>query len=176
MTTRHLSKVVEKAREALGNKSFSIAILGFDTQNDTPQAMISYAKKQGIKNADWSLLSADSDTINALSKQLGFLFFTSPNGFDHIVQASVIDAESVVYTQVYGEVFETPLLVEPLKDLVLGRPKPGHALSLGKTSSMNWSIRFAFSALPMIPTVMATISIIRFLLDLLSVPLSFCPA
>jgi len=125
MTTRHLSKVVEKAREALGNKSFSIAILGFDTQNDTPQAMISYAKKQGIKNADWSLLSADSDTINALSKQLGFLFFTSPNGFDHIVQASVIDAESVVYTQVYGEVFETPLLVEPLKDLVLGRPKPG---------------------------------------------------
>jgi len=117
--------VVEKAREALGNKSFSIAILGFDTQNDTPQAMISYAKKQGIKNADWSLLSADSDTINALSKQLGFLFFTSPNGFDHIVQASVIDAESVVYTQVYGEVFETPLLVEPLKDLVLGRPKPG---------------------------------------------------
>ena len=47
------------------------------------------------------------------------------SGFDHIVQASVIDAEGVVYTQVYGEVFETPLLVEPLKDLVLGRPKPG---------------------------------------------------
>jgi len=29
---------------------------------------------------------------------------------------------------VYGEVFETPLLVEPLKDLVLGRPKPGQTL------------------------------------------------
>ncbi|MCB1861882.1 MAG: SCO family protein [Gammaproteobacteria bacterium] len=127
MTTRHLSKVVEKAREALGHDSFSVAVLGFDAQHDTPQAMISYAKKQGIANAEWFLLSADSDTVNALSKQLGFLFFTSPNGFDHIVQASVIDADRIVYTQVYGEVFETPLLVEPLKDLVLGRPKPGQS-------------------------------------------------
>ena len=128
MTTRHLSKVVEKAREALGRDSFRVAILGFDAQHDTPQAMISYAKKQGVDKADWFLLSADGDTINALSKQLGFLFFTSPNGFDHIVQASVIDADSVIYTQVYGEVFDTPLLVEPLKDLVLGRPKPGQTL------------------------------------------------
>jgi protein SCO1 len=128
MTTRHLSKVVEKAREALGHDSFSVAILGFDAYNDTPQAMISYAKKQGIEDKEWFLLSADSETINALSKQLGFLFFTSPNGFDHIVQASVVDAEGIVYTQVYGEVFETPLLVEPLKDLVLGRPKPGQTL------------------------------------------------
>ena len=84
--------------------------------------------KTGVDKADWFLLSADGDTINALSKQLGFLFFTSPNGFDHIVQASVIDADSVIYTQVYGEVFDTPLLVEPLKDLVLGRPKPGQTL------------------------------------------------
>ncbi|MCB1851378.1 MAG: SCO family protein [Gammaproteobacteria bacterium] len=128
MTTRHLKKVVEKAREALGNNSFSVALVGFDVQFDNPQAMISYAKKQGVDNADWFLLSADSDTVNALSKQLGFMFFTSPNGFDHIVQASVIDAEGVLYTQVYGEVFETPLLVEPLKDLVLGRPKPGQTL------------------------------------------------
>jgi protein SCO1 len=128
MTTKHLSKVIEKAREALGTNSFAVAILGFDAQYDTPQAMISYAKKQGIESAGWFLLSADSETINALSKQLGFLFFPSPNGFDHIVQASVIDADSVVYTQVYGEVFETPLLVEPLKDLVLGRAKPGQTI------------------------------------------------
>lgn len=125
MTTRNLHKVVEKARTALGGDSFSVAILGFDAQHDTPQAMLSYARKQGIENAAFHLLSADSDTVNALTKQLGFQFFTSPNGFDHIVQASVIDAEGVLYTQVYGEVFETPLLVEPLKDLVLDRPKPG---------------------------------------------------
>ena len=30
----------------------------------------------------------------------------------------------MVYRQVYGQVFETPQLVEPLKQLVFGRPQP----------------------------------------------------
>jgi len=124
MTTRHLHKVVEKAREALGSDAFSVAVLGFDAQNDHPREMAYFAKKQGIEDAGWSLLSADPDTINALTKDLGFVFFASPNGFDHVVQATVIDADGKIYRQVYGEVFDTPLLVEPLKELVLGRPKP----------------------------------------------------
>lgn len=124
MTTRHLSKVVEKARDALGKDSFNIALLGFDARNDTPQAMFHFARKQGVADAGWQLLSADPDTIDRLTKELGFVFFSSPNGFDHIVQATVLDANGRIYRQVYGEVFETPLLVEPLKELVLGQPKP----------------------------------------------------
>lgn len=124
MTTRNLHKVVRKAQEALGKESFSVAVLGFDAQHDSPREMGFYAKKQGIEDAGWSLLSADPDTINALTKELGFVFFSSPNGFDHVVQATVIDADGKIYRQVYGEVFDTPLLVEPLKELVLGRPKP----------------------------------------------------
>jgi len=125
MTTRHLSKVVEKAREALGTDRFAVALLGFDAQHDSPQAMRYFAGKQGVEDADWYLLSASGDTVNALTQELGFAFFSSPNGFDHIVQASIIDADGRIYRQVYGEVFDTPLLVEPLKELVLGRPKPG---------------------------------------------------
>ena len=124
MTIRHLSKVVNKARDAFGEDSFNVALLGFDAQNDTPQAMLHFAKKQGVADAGWRLLSADPDTVNAFSEELGFAFFTSPNGFDHIVQATIVDADGRIYRQVYGEVFDTPLLVEPLKDLVLGRPKP----------------------------------------------------
>ncbi len=124
MTTRHLAKVVEKAREALGTDSFAVALLGFDAQHDSPQAMRHFARKQGVDDADWYLLSASPDTVNALTRELGFVFFASPNGFDHIVQATVIDADGRIYRQVYGEVFDTPLLVEPLKELVLGRPKP----------------------------------------------------
>ena len=128
MTTQYLAKVVEKAREALGNDTFQVALLGFDAQYDTPQTLGYFAKKQGIDNAGWHLLSADGDTINSLTKELGFAFFTSPNGFDHIVQATVIDADGKIYRQVYGEVFDTPLLVEPLKELVLGRAKPNQTL------------------------------------------------
>ncbi len=128
MTTRHLAKMVEKARAALGEDSFNVALLGFDAYNDSPQAMIHFAKKQGIDNRGWYLLSASPDTINALSKELGFEFYSSPNGFDHIMQATVIDAGGRVYRQVYGEVFDTPLLVEPLKELVLGQPQPNQTL------------------------------------------------
>lgn len=128
MTTRHLAKVVDKARAALGEGSFNVAVLGFDAYNDSPQAMLHFARKQGIDERGWLLLSASPDTITALSKELGFEFFPSPSGFDHITQATVIDAAGRVYRQVYGEVFDTPLLVEPLKELVLGQPRPDQTL------------------------------------------------
>jgi protein SCO1/2 len=103
-------------------------VLGFDAYNDSPQAMIHFAAKQGIDERGWYLLSASADTISRLSEEIGFEFFASPNGFDHITQATVIDADGRVYRQVYGEVFDTPLLVEPLKELLLGQPRPNQTL------------------------------------------------
>ncbi len=127
-TIRHLDKVIDKARETLGEGSFSVAMLGFDTRFDTPQAMKQFARKQGVDDAQWHVLSTDQDTMDTLGQQLGFEFFASPNGFDHIVQASIIDSDGRVYRQVYGETFDTPLLIGPLMDLVLGRPKPDQSL------------------------------------------------
>ncbi len=136
MTTRHLSKVVEKARDTLGSDSFSVAVIGFDTKVDKPNAMQFFAKKQGISDKGWNLLSVSAEDIEALSKDLGFIYYPSSNGYDHLIQATVLDAESVVYRQVYGQVFETPLLVEPLMDLVLGRPKPAQSLLSGLSSKI----------------------------------------
>lgn len=138
MTTRHLAKVVDKAREALGEESFNVAVLGFDAYNDSPQAMLHFARKQGIDNRGWRLLSASPATVKALAAALGFRFFASPNGFDHITQATVIDANGRIYRQVYGEVFETPLLVEPLKELVLGQPRPDQTLLSGLISKVRF--------------------------------------
>ena len=125
MTTQYLAKMVRKAREALGTDSFRVATVGFDSEHDSPDAMRQFARNQGVAGSDWLLLSADRDTAGALMRDLGFTYVTSVRGFDHIIQATVIDAEGVIYRQVYGEVFETPQLVEPLKDLVLGRPRAG---------------------------------------------------
>lgn len=127
MTTRHLSKVVEKARDALGDDSFSVAIIGFDTRFDTPEAMQYFANKQGISDKNWNLLSISKEDLDALSKDIGFLYFPSSNGFDHLIQATIIDADGMVYRQVYGQVFDTPLLVDPLIELVLGRPQPAQS-------------------------------------------------
>ena len=131
MTIQHLAKIVGKARDTLGDDSFSVAIVGFDTPFDTPEAMQYFANKQGISELSWNLLSADPQTITALSEDVGFIYFPSSNGFDHIIQTTIIDPDGKVYRQVYGQVFDTPLLVDPLIDLVYGRPKPAQSILTG---------------------------------------------
>ena len=127
MTTRHLSKVVEKARDAMGEDSFSVVVIGFDTNVDTPDAMQYFANKQGISDKNWNLLSINEQDLDALSKDLGFLYYPTSSGYDHLIQATVVDADGKVYRQVYGQVFDTPLLVDPLLELVLGRPQPAQS-------------------------------------------------
>jgi len=136
MTTRHLSKVVEKARDALGDDGFSVAVIGFDSAVDTPDAMQYFANKQGISDKRWNLLSISQEDVESLSKDIGFIYFPSSNGFDHIIQATIIDADGKVYRQVYGQAFETPLLVDPLIELILGRPQPAQSFLSGLTSKI----------------------------------------
>ncbi|MBF0623221.1 MAG: SCO family protein [Magnetococcales bacterium] len=124
VATRFLVEVVDKARTALGDQSFNVLTIGFDTRVDTPPAMAAFARRQDVTGPGWSLLSADTTVIGDLVRELGFSFVRSPRGFDHIAQATIVDAQGIIYRQVYGEVFETPLLVEPLKELVLGRSLP----------------------------------------------------
>lgn len=130
MTTRHLAKVIKKAQEALGSDSFNAAVIGFDTQMDTPASMRVFALRQGIDNDPmWHALSMQPEAVSALSRDLGFAFYPTSQGFDHIIQASIIDANGALYRQVYGQSFATPLLVEPLIDLVLGKPKPAQSFT-----------------------------------------------
>ncbi len=129
-TTKHLDQASAAAREVLGDDSFELLTVGFDALNDTPQAMGAFARQQGVDAANWHFLSATPATIAALSKDVGFLFFPSPRGFDHINQVTVIDRDSKVYRQVYGVKFELPWLVEPLKELVFNRPESaGHLVA-----------------------------------------------
>jgi len=138
MTTRHLAKVVSKAREALGQDSFNVLTIGFDAAVDDPAAMQHFAVQQGIDDTNWQWFSIAAEDVAAFTKDLGFIYFPSARGFDHIIQATVVDAEGIVYRQVYGQAFETPLLVEPLKQLILGSPQPAETL----LSSLFSKIRF----------------------------------
>jgi protein SCO1/2 len=129
LLTKHLAQVVKIAREALGNDSFAVLTIGFDSAVDTPERMRTYARERGINISDWFFLSADPATINALTRELGFLFFESPKGFDHLAQITLLDAQRRVYAQIYGDNFPTPTLVEPLKQLVFGIPAQARSLS-----------------------------------------------
>jgi protein SCO1/2 len=129
-TTKHLAKAVDVAREALGSESFNVVTIGFDTAHDTPEAMGAFARKQSVNEPGWRFLSASKETIEQISSDLGFIFFPTARGFDHLNQSTIVNREGVVYRQVYGVTFELPWLVEPLKELVFNRPSSqGHLVA-----------------------------------------------
>jgi protein SCO1/2 len=136
MTTRYLAEVVDKARDALGDDSFEVAVVGFDSAVDTPAAMAYFGRKQGVEGPGWQLLSLSQADAERLAADSGFLYQPSASGFDHLIQATVIDAGGRVYRQVYGQVFDTPLLVDPLIELILGRAAPEKTLIDGLVSKI----------------------------------------
>lgn len=118
--TANLEKAVDIAQEALGSDSFSVVSVGFDAGVDTPERMRIFANEHGIDNEHWDFLSGDADTIKRLSQDLGFIFFPSPRGYDHLAQTTIINADGTVHRQIYGDKFDPRLLVEPLKELIYG--------------------------------------------------------
>jgi len=117
-TTRSLS-ALKLSQDALGEDSFGVLTIGFDTENDTPEAMDDFAKRMGVNLPKWEFASADPETIKKLSKDLGFVFFpTDEGGYNHITQTTFVDGQGKVYRQIYGEEFENKTLLEPLKDMI----------------------------------------------------------
>jgi len=120
-TTRFLAKSVQAARSALGPDSFNVISVGFNQPFDSPAAMAAFARQNGISDPRWEFLSPDARTLAALTRDLGFTYYATPKGFDHITQLSVIDAQGVIYRQIYGDSYTLPMLVDPLKDLLSGQ-------------------------------------------------------
>ncbi len=119
-----LYPAVERAQSALGQDSFSVLTVGFDVRTDTPERMRLMARSRGVDLPNWRFLSADQENLDALARALGFAFYARAGGFDHLAQVSVVDGQGRLYQQVYGAIFEPPVIVEPLKDLVFGRYRP----------------------------------------------------
>lgn len=121
IVVKSLERAVDVAQEALGRDSFSVVTIGFDTENDTPERMHAYARDMGVALPNWHFLSGAEGDMQRLLEELGFLYYPSPLGFDHLAQTSVLDPEGRVHQQVYGAAFQPPALVEPLKGLLMGR-------------------------------------------------------
>lgn len=128
-TTRNLT-ALKLSQEALGADSFGVLTVGFDTENDTPEAMGDFAKRMDVNLPNWEFVSADQDTIKKLSKDLGFAFSpTDEGGFNHIAQTTYVDGQGKVRLHVYGDEFDNKTLLQPLKDLVynIKTAEPGFA-------------------------------------------------
>lgn len=120
-TTVNLRAAVDIAGSVLGPDAYSVLTIGFDTANDTPQRMREFASARGEFPANWVFAASDDASLRSLLDGVGFTYAATPRGFDHLVQATVVDADGVVFRQVYGQEFEPPQLVDPLKRLVVGQ-------------------------------------------------------
>lgn len=123
-----LAPAVDAGKEALGADSFSVVTVGFDIRNDTPARMRSFARQHNAGGDNWYFLSSDRPTLETLANAVGFSYFPSAGGFDHLAQVTVLDKDGKIYRQVYGATFTPPQIVEPLKELVFGRERPFFSL------------------------------------------------
>jgi protein SCO1/2 len=120
-TTQFLSRAVQSAREALGPGSFRVLTIGFNQPFDTPEALAAFARKQGVDVDGWLFAAPREADVDALLAEFGLTVQATAGGFDHLIQASIVDAGGRIYRQVYGDAFELPMFVGPLKELISGQ-------------------------------------------------------
>lgn len=123
-TTRFLANAVTEADRMLGPGRYAVVTIGFNYPYDTPAAMAAFARSQGIDRRDWHFLSPEAGVVEGVTRDLGFSYAASAGGFDHLTQVTLLDAGGRVAAQVYGENFEVPMLVSPLKALLTNAPLP----------------------------------------------------
>ena len=122
-STRALGNAVGEAEKVLGAGAFNVATIGFNLPFDTPQAMKEFRRKNGSDSANWKFLSPDAATLAALAADFGFRYEQTTAGFDHLLQASIVDAQGRIYRQLYGDSFNGPQFVGPLLELVRNEPR-----------------------------------------------------
>ena len=121
-TTRFLARAVHEARKVLGPDAFRVASIGFNIPADNPMSMKVFARQNGIDDPRWAFLTPDAGVPEPLARDFGFSWAAQSGGFDHLLQVTVLDGRGRVYAQVYGDSFELPMLVQPLRELVLDEP------------------------------------------------------
>ena len=127
-TTQFLAKAVAEAERTLGPGSFRVATIGFNLPFDSPAAMKDFRRKFALASPNWLFLTPEADTLAHLTADFGFRYEPTAAGFDHLLQASIVDAQGRIYRQVYGDSFETTQFVGPLLQLAQNAPVPQGSL------------------------------------------------
>ena len=121
-TTRSLDESVRALRARFGNNQFNVISIGFNQPADSPQAMKAFAAQHRISQPNWDFLSPPARIVEPLIRNFGFRYESTPAGFDHVLQVSLVDAQGRIVRQVYGDRVPADALGEPMKQLLVGAP------------------------------------------------------
>ena len=124
LTTRSLQSAVEAGRGVFGTSQFNVISIGFNQPADSPQALRAFSLQHRIDAPNWDFLSPPSAVVEALTREFGFSYLATPAGFDHVLQATLLDAEGRIYRQIYGDQLNAAAIGEPLTQLLRNAPAP----------------------------------------------------
>ena len=127
--TKFLARAVREAQAALGADAFSTVSIGFNPPADNPQAMRAFARRYDLDLPRWEFLSPELSEVDSMTRDFGFSYAAASGGFDHLTQVTLVAPDGRVFRQIYGERFELPMLVAPLRELVTGAPAPAPTVS-----------------------------------------------
>jgi protein SCO1/2 len=121
-TTRALNDTVRALQGRFGTNQFNVISVGFNQPADSPQAMKAFAAQHRISQPNWDFLSPPQAIVGPLTRDFGFAYQSTPAGFDHVLQVSLVDGDGRIVRQVYGDRPAADALGEPMKQLLLGAP------------------------------------------------------
>ena len=125
-TTRALLNALKAAQEGLGTNQFNVVSIGFNQPADSPQALKSFARQNGINYPNWEFLSPHHSIVDRLTRDFGFSYVATPTGFDHLLQVTIVDAQGRIYRQIYGDTLSGDMLGDPIKQLINNAPMPNN--------------------------------------------------
>lgn len=107
--TRNLVELQEVFKE---DEDFGVASFTINPRYDTPSVLTEYAKKYGITDKDWHLMTGDQTKIYELAQQ-GFYIFANedqevPGGFEHSGMFALVDKNGYIRSR--KDEFGNPLI------------------------------------------------------------------
>lgn len=122
LTTRSLQSAVEAGRDFFGTDQFNIISIGFNQPADSHQSLKAFARQYRIDVPNWEFLSPHASIVERLTREFGFSYLSNPAGFDHILQATLLDAEGRIYRQIYGDDLTADSIGAPIRQLLTNAP------------------------------------------------------
>lgn len=107
------NKMLARAGGPANWRLFSIS---FDTENDSPAMLKSYAERYKYNPAHWSFLTGDLQDITAIGDQVGEIFGRdgSTGGINHNLRTVVVDTQGRITSIIIGNKWTSDELVAQL--------------------------------------------------------------
>ncbi|AEM70917.1 electron transport protein SCO1/SenC [Allomuricauda ruestringensis DSM 13258] len=104
--------LVELQETFKGDEDFGVASFTINPRYDTPSVLTKYAKKYGITDEDWHLMTGNQDKIYQLAQE-GFYIFANedqdaPGGFEHSGMFALVDKKGYIRSR--KDEFGNPLI------------------------------------------------------------------